>query len=111
MKRFQIVVRTKVGFITVSGSSVKLTGVCSEIIAKDQYDLTQQLSHFLTQVQSFHGLETGVSREEAESLVETRKGFEEALKKFHLNPSLWTHVQFSSSTSYWEILLDFQGEW
>ncbi len=110
MKRFEVSVRTNIDFITLEGSTVRLTNVGTEIIAKDQDDLNYRLNEFLTELRPFHGMASGLSREEADEIVARRNDIVKELAGFVKKCyNLWTASAVTFKFHQWEINFSFKG--
>ncbi|QFP93240.1 hypothetical protein [Serratia phage PCH45] len=111
MKRFEVSVRSNIDFITLEGSTVRLTNVGTEIIAKDQEDLNRQLNEFLTELRPFHGMSSGLSREEAVEIVARRNDIVKELTGFtNKCYNLWTASAVAFKFHRWELSFSFRGD-
>lgn len=111
MKRYTLSVETNMDFIALYGSDVRLTKVVTEIIAKDQEDLRAKVEDFLKSVGPFHGMETGLDKDQIEDLQTHRKEFENVLKHFgHSFPNWWNMTCIRVKEPRWELYLHFKGD-
>lgn len=101
MKRFKITVTSNMDFLTLEGSSTRFTTIGTEVIGKDKKDSEAQIQSFLSSIRPFHGMATGLSREEADEVVESRKKVSDWLDNFVNNcHDIWTTKLVSATMEH-----------
>lgn len=101
MKRFCINVTSNMGFLTLEGSTTRFTTIGTDVIAKDQQDANDQIRSFLSSIRPFHGMATGLSREEADEVVASRKKVTSWLENFVENCNdIWTAKLISATVEH-----------